>query len=72
MLRGTWTLADGTKGQWACCREGEDDRAHITGLWVGAAPVDPALKDFCIPTNPVRWALTVFPGPQNPRVAGVG
>lgn len=35
----------------------------ISGFWLGLAKPAKQLADFCIPTNPIRWCLTLLSTP---------
>lgn len=58
LLRGQWTK-NTQQGIFACRRE--DDAINlVSGLWVGQAQPDPSLAPFCIPTNPIKWSLSLI------------
>lgn len=57
---GSWRDKNGVNGQFAIRREEINDDLHISGIWVGEAAPDPELAPFFIPTNPIRWCLSVI------------
>lgn len=68
-ILGTWR--DGSdSGSFVVAAEPEDAAAHVSGLWLGHAVPSPDLADFLIPTNPIRWALTLQP--SSGRCFGAG
>jgi hypothetical protein len=58
-LSGNYTR-DGVVGRFCMRTEPNDARVHLTGIWLGEAVPDTSLEPFCIPTNPIRWTLSIL------------
>jgi hypothetical protein len=41
-------------------KEEEDPSVHISKIWEGEAVPDESLQEFCIPTNPIRWCMSIL------------
>ncbi len=58
-LSGSFTRA-GRLGKFLMRTEPDDAQVHLSGIWVGEAAPDVSLEPFCIPTNPIRWTLSLL------------
>ena len=59
MLSGVYKRGD-EEGTFFLCKESDDAKTHVSGVWIGTAYPDAALADFFIPINPIRWCLTLL------------
>ena len=65
-FQGDWTIETipAEVGKFVVRLEEDDKNSHISGLWLGEASPDISLRDFYIPTNPTKWALSFLKVPN--------
>jgi len=72
-IRGHWRCEGHPElsGAFGCCRESNTAPSLLSGMWLGKAVPDAQFR-ACVPTNPIKWSLTLGKGIGDASVFGGG